>query len=310
MKKMMVYKILSGLAAASLLLAGCKVKYEPTPVPPTDTPQPTPTITQTTVPPTVTPTSAPTPTVTPDLRLKPEDWQNWPIIPTLSPRAMEIYKTGLALGNDPKSFSKIGDCQSIKEAFMGLFDLKDRFVLTDDHKQFQETIDNFAGHFNTDSQGVKGGFNAAAVLSPMWANPDVCLPGENPLECEIRVTKPTFMFIRLEVWWDGRTAEQYEAYMRKIIEYAIAHGVVPVLATKADNLEGDNSLNLTTAKLAYEYDIPLWNFWRAVQPLPHHGMDPNRPDGFHVSYDAWNVASFGGLETLDTLWRQATGKQN
>ena len=212
------------------------------------------------------------------------------------------------MGNNPRAFSKIGDCQSIKEAFMGLFDLKDRFVLTEDHANFQESIDYFAGHFNTDSQGVKGGFNAAAVLSPMWANPEVCQSGENPLECEIRVTKPTFVFIRLEVWWDGRTAEQYEAYMRKIIEYAIAHGVVPILATKADNVEGDHSLNLATAKLAYEYDIPLWNFWRAVQPLPHHGMDPNRPDGFHVSYEAWNVASFGGLETLDTLWRQATEK--
>jgi hypothetical protein len=308
MKTITVHRFISGLAAATLLMAGCKVKYEPTPIPPTATPEPTATVTLTTVPPTVTSTSAPTPTVTPDLRLSPEDWQDWPIIPSLSPHALEIYKAGLAMGNDPKAFSKIGDCQSIKEAFMGLFDLKDRFVLTDDHKKFQETIDNFAGHFNTDSQGVKGGFNAAAVLSPMWANPDVCLPGENPLECEIRVTKPTFMFIRLEVWWDGRTAEQYEAYMRKIIEYAIAHGVVPILATKADNLEGNNSLNLTTAKLAHEYDIPLWNFWRAVQPLPHHGLDPNRPDGFHISYDAWNVASFGGLETLDTLWRQAAGK--
>ncbi len=308
MKTTTTLKVFSWLAIAALMMAGCKVKIEPTPIPPTATPEPTATITLTPVPPTITPTPAPTVTATPDLRLKPEDWREWPIIPSLSPRALEIYQAGLAMGNDPKAFSKVGDCQSIKEAFMGLFDLKDRYVLTEDHAHFQDSIDNFSGHFNTDSQGVKGGFNAAAVLSPMWANPDVCQPGENPLECEIRVTKPTFMFIRLEVWWDGRTAEQYEAYMRKIIEYAIAHGVVPILATKADNVEGDHSLNLATAKLAYEYDIPLWNFWRAVQPLPHHGMDPNRPDGFHVSYEAWNVASFGGLETLDTLWRQATGK--
>jgi hypothetical protein len=296
------------LSMTAALLEGCKLKVEPTPIPPTDTPAPTATVTLTPVPPTPTGTPVPTLTPTPDTRQKPEDWQDWPIVPTLSPRALAIYRKGIAAGNDPKAFSKVGDCQSIKEAFMGLFDLKDRFVLTEDHKIFQETIDNFHGHFNTDSQAVKGGFNAAAVLSPMWANPDVCLPGENPLECEIRVTKPTFMFIRLEVWWDGRTAKQYEAYMRKIIEYAIAHGVVPILATKADNLEGDNSLNETTAKLAYEYDIPLWNFWRAVQPLPNHGLDANRPDGFHISYDAWNVASFGGLEVLDTLWRAARGK--
>jgi len=308
MKSTTTLKVFSWLAIAAFVMAGCKVKIEPTPIPPTATPEPTATITVTPVPPTITPTPAPTATATPDLRLKPEDWRDWPIIPSLSPRAREIYQEGLALGNNPRAFSKIGDCQSIKEAFMGLFDLDDRFILTEDHAHFQESINNFAGHFNTDSQGVKGGFNAAAVLSPMWANPEVCQSGENPLECEIRVTKPTFVFIRLEVWWDGRTAEQYEAYMRKIIEYAIAHGVVPILATKADNVEGDHSLNLATAKLAYEYDIPLWNFWRAVQPLPHHGMDSNRPDGFHISYEAWNVASFGGLETLDTLWRQANGK--
>jgi hypothetical protein len=308
MKNIRIVKIITALSLVSGFLSGCKVVAEPTPIPNTETPAPTATITTTPVPPTPTLTLEPTATSTPDLRLKPEQWQDWPIVPTLSPRALEIYRQGIAMGNDPKAFSKVGDCQSIKEAFMGLFDLKDRYVLTEDHKKFQDAIDNFSGHYNTDGEGVKGGFNAAAVLSPMWANPDVCLPGENPLECEIRVTKPTFMFIRLEVWWDGRTADQYEAYMRRIIEYAIAHGVVPILATKADNLEGDGSLNETTAKLAYEYDIPLWNFWLAVQDLPHHGLDPNRPDGFHISYDAWNVASFGGLETLDTLWRAAAGK--
>ena len=306
MKNISAYKALAIIAAAALALGGCKVKIEPTPIPPTETPAPTPTITITPIPPTATLTPEPSLTPTPDLRLRPEDWMDWPVIPALSPRALEIYHQGQAMGNDPKAFSKIGDCQSIKEAFMGLFDLKDRYVLTEDHQAFQETIDQFAGHFNTDGEGVKGGFNAAAVLSPMWANPDVCLPGENPLECEIRITKPAFVFIRLEVWWDGRTAEQYEALMRRIIEYSIAHGVVPILATKADNKEGDHSLNLATARLAYEYDIPLWNFWRAVQPLPNHGLDENRPDGFHISYDAWNVASFGGLEVLDTLWRQAT----
>ena len=61
-----------------------------------------------------------------------------------------------------------------------------------------------------------------------------------------------------------------------MIEYVIAHGAIPILSTKADNVEGDHSLNLTTARLAYEYDIPLWNFWLAVQPLPAHGMDTVR----------------------------------
>ena len=124
----------------------------------------------------------------------------------------------------------------------------------------------------------------------------------------MRLHRPSFVIISLEVWWQGRTTQRYVDYMRKIIDYAIAHGAVPILSTKADNVEGDNSLNLATAKLAYEYDLPLWNFWRAVQPLPHHGMDPVRNDGFHISEDlAWPVRSLTALQALDAVWRGVSG---
>ena len=107
----------------------------------------------------------------------------------------------------------------------------------------------------------------------------------------------------METGFSGCTAAVYEKYMRKIIEYVEAKGALPILATKADNFEGDQSINLTTAKLAAEYDLPLWNFWRAVQSLPDHGMDMVRNDKFHISVDAWNVRSFTGLEALDAIWR-------
>ncbi len=185
---------------------------------------------------------------------------------------------------------------------MGLFDLPDRYNLGTDYQYLQETIDNFSGYFNTDGQAVKGGFNVATVLSPMWANPAICQPGENSLECELRITKPTIVFISFEVWWEGRTSETYEKYLRQVIETVIAHGAVPILATKADNVEGDQSINLTTARMAYEYDLPLWNFWLAVQSLPNHGMDAARDDGFHISTDGWSERSFTGLQALDSVW--------
>jgi hypothetical protein len=249
------------------------------------------------------PTLAINPTTFPEKRLPPDRWREWPIIPAVTRRALEIYYNGQGMGLDGHAFSKVGDCQSVKAAFMGYFDIPERFSLGNDYAYLQKTIDNFAGHFNTDGQAVKGGFNAAAVLSPLWADPSACLAGENPLECELRVTKPIIVIVSLEVWWDGRTASQYESLMRRILDTIIAHGAVPILATKADNVEGDSSLNLTTARLASEYDLPLWNFWAAVQPLPEHGMDTKRKDGFHISTDAWNTRSFTGLEALDSVWR-------
>jgi hypothetical protein len=107
----------------------------------------------------------------------------------------------------------------------------------------------------------------------------------------------------METGFEGRTAAVYEKYMRQIIEYALAQGALPILATKADNFEGDHAINLTTARLALEYDLPLWNFWRAVQDLPNHGMDAERNDNFHISVEAWNVRSFTGLQMLDAMWR-------
>jgi len=69
-------------------------------------------------------------------------------------------------------------------------------------------------------------------------------------------------------------------YLRRIVETVIEHGAVPVLATKADNLEGDHEINRAIANLAYEYELPLWNFWLAVQPIPAHGL---QKDGFHLT---------------------------
>jgi len=251
----------------------------------------------------VAPTLVTGPTATTATRLNPEDWREWPIVPTVTARAIEIYRNGQMMGLDPHAFSKVGDCQSVKAAFMGYFDIPERYSLGSNYAYLQQTIDNFAGHFNTDGQAVRGGFNAAAVLSPLWADPKACLAGEDPLDCELRITKPIIVIVSLEVWWNGRTPQSYEALMRRILDTIIAHGAVPILATKADNVEGDNSLNLATAKLASAYDLPLWNFWAAVQSLPAHGMDTKRNDGFHISTDAWTTRSFTGLEALDSVWR-------
>ena len=246
----------------------------------------------------------PTLTATADTRLLPEDWREWPVVPEVTQTARAIYQQGIAMGNDPHAFSKVGDCQNVKQSFLGFFDHPDQYELMSGIDRMQDTIDHFNGYFDRDGEATKYGFNAAAVLSPLWADPDVCLPDETPLECELRITRPTFVLISLEFWFEGRTSEIYERYMRQIIEYTISQGAVPILATKADNVEKDHSLNLTTAKLAYEYDLPLWNWWAAAQELSDAGMDKYRADNFHISVEAWNIRSKTFLQTLDHLWKE------
>ena len=66
-------------------------------------------------------TEIPSPTRTPDVRLDPEDWQNWPVVPTVSAVARAIYEAGLEKGTDPDHFSKVGDCQNITTYFLAPF---------------------------------------------------------------------------------------------------------------------------------------------------------------------------------------------
>jgi hypothetical protein len=263
-----------------------------------------------------------TPSATPDTRLSPEKWQNWPVIPTISTRAIQLYRAGLAQGNNPNAFSKIGDCQNITSHFLGEFDNPQTYKLGSTFEYLQPVINQFQGMFKRESAAVRSGYNVAAVLSPLQADPDICKAGESPVACELRINKPSIVIISLETWWAKRPAQEYEKYMRQILDLVIAQKALPILATKADNLEGDHSVNATLARLAYEYDIPLWNFWKAVQPIPNGGLSD---DGFHLSHDSqrpddplfyqrlsdpkawnygWTVRNLTALQVLDAVWRQ------
>ncbi len=247
----------------------------------------------------------------PKPHLAPGEWMELPIVPTVTATARRIYQQGLRHGNDPHAFSKVGDCQNVPSLFLGVFDDPGAYRLRPEDLDLQATIDWYSGSFSRDSLAVRGGFNAASVLSPVWADVDACERDENPLECELRLHKPSVVIINLETWWE-KSSESYELYLRTIIETTISHGVVPILSTKADNLEGDNSINATIADLAVEYDIPFWNFWRAAQSLPGDGL---QDDGFHLTYaqnffddpdrmkTAWPWRNLTALQALDAVRR-------
>jgi hypothetical protein len=290
----------------------------PTPFLPTDdaTPSfaPSPAATETGA---VTGIPSPAPTATgpaaglPQPTLAPGEWKNLPVIPQAGPVTGNIYRTGLALGNNPRAFSKIGDCESTPAWFLGAFDKGPLDYNLGEHAGLAEVIAEFKGSFSRTSIAARNGFNAASVFSPLWADPKQCKPKEGPLECEYRLQRPAFAFIMLGSN-DFGNPSAFEPNLRRIIEFSIQSGVVPILSTKADNLEGDESINAAIARLALEYGVPLWNFWAAVQSLPDHGL---QEDNVHLTFagpffddsqkmeKAWPNRNLTALQTLDSLWR-------
>jgi hypothetical protein len=265
-----------------------------------------------TIPPTV--ASSGGATFTPRPTPAPDAWKSLPPIPVFSDRAKEIFRRGLALGRNPQVFSKIGDCQNIVTYFLAGFEDPTKYRLGQ-YAELQPTIDWFKGSFGRKSLSVHGGMNVAMVLSPLWADPKSCNAGENPMACELRVNNPSIAIISEEEAWSGDVAK-YGVYLRQVIEYAIDQGVVPILATKADNLEGGNRIDALIAELAWEYDIPLWNFWESVQWLPTHGLSE---DGFHLTqgynfqnyffdlppkdWSGWMERNLTALQALDAARR-------
>lgn len=241
-----------------------------------------------------------------------EDWQTRPVFPfTVSDAMREVYQRGLESGNDPNAFSKTGDCQNVLPTFLAPFASTENYHLGE-FTALQETIDHFAGSFDRLSAATDNGYNVASVLSPLWANRQICNGGETPLQCEERLHNPSITIINMETWWQQRPASEYEAYLSQIVEFWLAQGVVPIVGTKADNLEGDNGINAAIVRVADRYELPLWNFWLAVQQSPTRGLSE---DGFHLTYArdfyddparleaGWPIRNLSALEALDAVWR-------
>lgn len=292
-----------------LITALVRTCTTPTPVAPVPVlPTASPTITR---PPTVTPTVTSTGPASPPVSC--EDWQSWPVVPGVSEAMRALYRRGQEQGNNAHAFSKIGDGEISTAWFFTAFDLGEDHYELGAYQSLAGLLDHFSGSFARIGVAARRGFNAQRILDPALGDPAVCQSGESPLACELRLHRPAFAILSLgtnQVW----APEEFERGMREIMDLLLSRNVVPILSTKGDNLEGDHRINRTIACLALEHDVPLWNFWSAIQPLPNHGL---QADLEHLTYGttdfgderamqtAWTARNLTGLQALDAVWRAA-----
>ena len=253
--------------------------FTPTPPPPTPSPAPTlptstPPATSTATPtatttPTGTPPVSPTPTADPARAINGIPFETLAVMPpeTAEP-VRQIAARGLELGRNPRAFSKLGDSGVLVESNLTRFD--NGPVTLGPYAFLQPAVDYYAGSWKRYGAGARLSLTAIGVFDPMWANPDHCATGEHMLACEIRLHNPGVLLIRLGT--NDGSAERYERTMRRIIDYCLEQGIIPVLGTKADRFEGDDSINEATRRLAADYHVPLWDFDALAATLPNRGL--------------------------------------
>jgi hypothetical protein len=221
-------------------------------------------------------------------------------ITPITSAAKRIYAMKAA-GKAPNAFTVIGDCNSVPEAYagrlaMGLFD-------AGSVPQFAPAIERFAPSFARNSVAAFAGFNSASVLDPQWANPQVCRPGESPLDCEVRHSRASIAFVALGTG-DQFTWKDFEGNYRTVIERLISKNVLPVLVTKADDLESQQGgapagfINDVVRRLGKEYAVPVIDFWAATRSLPDYGMRWEGNENFHMSAAGSDLRILLTLHTL------------
>ncbi len=250
-----------------------------------------------------------------------------PLVPPISRFALTVYRNGLARGNDPRAFVKVGDCMTDNPYFLipigeGDYALGDYDYLEPVIAQFiQDDLNSFARR----SQAAAGGFNAASVLDAIWTNPEFCEAGESPLTCEFRHLRPSIALIMYgtnDVQY--LTAEQFDFFLRALVVETIRNGTLPVLSTfphRPEFPEKTLAFNRITARVALDYDLPLINLWLALAPLPDQGVnleDPTHmtiPPSGAVCYfvdenmqAGFTVRNLLTLQTLDAIL-QAAGEE-
>jgi len=257
---------------------------------------------------------APSPTPTPipepvqgaldEAALAEIDLMALPEVPELSEAALALYGRALAAGRDAQMFIKVGDCMTANPYFLLPIGAGDYEL--GEHADLQRVVDYFSGGesdaFARESQAAAGGFNAASVVDSLWANPQFCEQGETPLACEIRLANPSIaliMFGTNDVQY--LNAEQFDYFLRQVVVQTMRADVLPILSTfppRPEFPEQGELFNRIVAQVAQDYDVPLINLWRALEPLPHQGVDPDDPT--HLTTPAEGGACYFVGENLQS----------
>jgi hypothetical protein len=186
-------------------------------------------------------------------------------------------------------------------AFLAVFDNRQGYSLGA-YSSLQAAIAYLAGSFARQSIATQKGMHTWTEFDPALAGAEGCTAGEGPLACELRLQNPSIAIIRLGTN-DAFVPVEFEAQMRKIVELCLSQGVIPVLGTKPDRVEGDsNAINKIVYILADSYKVPLWDYDLVAGTIPGKGL---QADGMHFigdgPHDYASPATFRYADSLEDL---------
>lgn len=251
---------------------------------------------------------------------------DYPYISGVSDHSYEIFLTGQALGNRANVFAKVGDSLTKDSRFLspigqGRYKLYEYAYLEPMIDYYSQEKARTANSFVNETAAAGNGWRAWSVFTGTSPVRGICHRGEAPLTCEYRLVQPAVALIMLGTndAASGTSLSVYETQMRRIIETSEANGVIPILSTipplNRRTKYSVEQYNEVIRRLAAEYDVPLIDYWAALQGLPGYGLSrdgvhPWAPYNAAADFSPENLATAGitvrnllTLQALDEVWR-------
>jgi hypothetical protein len=225
-------------------------------------------------------------------------------VPKITPAQRAIWQRSSSQGKDVSMFTVIGDCNSqppvyVQRVATGEFD-SSRV-----EPRLQAVVQRFSDAFGRISLAAKGGFGTANMLDPTWADGALCGVKQGPFECEVWVSRASVVFIELGTG-DQLTWQDFEKNYRPLVRLTLDKGALPVLVTKADDIETSTGaqpgfINAIVRKTAAEFGVPLYDFHAATRTLPNLGLIDEGDKDFHLNAAGIDRHLEGTLQTLAAI---------
>jgi len=250
-----------------------------------------------------------------------------PIIPALDVelvnRLRSIYDTGIARGHRASIFAIAGDDFAVQTGYLDPFATPGEYFLDD--STLQGIIDWYnlsdlggTTSFNRTGVASSAGWAAADLVDPANIDPSLCVTGETPLTCELRLTQASVVVIIIGTndALQGTDADSFRASIRQAILDAADMGVIPVLTTIPPRIDVSAdailALNEIIIDVAANNQVPVINLWRALSELPNSGLNADSTlsvspsgagdlTGSSIATYGLNTVNYNILTALDLL---------
>ena len=248
------------------------------------------------------------------------------VVSGVTSHARDIFLKGKAMGNRANVFAKVGDSITATPIFMnpfgeGQYDLGDYPYLGDVIDFYEGGKARDGSPFVEGSMAAGNGWSTVSLLTPGYSHPEFC-GNFTPVACEYAAIKPAVALIMIgSNDAGGVDPAVYQANLQSIVQTSIDMGVIPVLTTlPPKHLDSWNNrridqFNSIIRVVAQQNDIPLIDYWFALQTVPNQGISgdgvhPSFPvDGLTVRFSGpdlergYVIRNLTALQMLDALWR-------